>query len=45
MCIAIFNAPAGDEFNYKLLSSFFVFFKSSFIFIGTGKYAVLVDFF
>lgn len=44
MCIAIFNAPAGDEFNYKLLSSF-CFFKSSFIFIGTGKYAVLVDFF
>lgn len=26
MCIAIFNAPAGDEFNYKLLSSF-CFFK------------------
>lgn len=30
MCIAIFNAPAGGEFNYKLLSSF-CFFKQFYI--------------
>lgn len=27
MRIAIFNAPAGDEFNYKLLSIYLFIFK------------------